>query len=61
MKKDILSYGDAFAGLKSGKPVGFCGYCGRTLTDPASVEAGIGPECAGKQAAGIPPKPRKGK
>ncbi len=26
---------------------GRCGRCGRTLTVPSSVEAGIGPECAG--------------
>lgn len=27
---------------------GSCCVCGRTLTDPESVERGIGPECAGK-------------
>ena len=26
--------------------VGKCGRCGRTLTVPASIESGIGPECA---------------
>lgn len=26
---------------------GRCGRCGRALTVPASIEAGIGPECAG--------------
>lgn len=31
-----------------GKVTGVCGCCGRTLTDPASVEAGIGPVCAKK-------------
>lgn len=30
---------------------GRCGRCGRTLTVPASVESGIGPECAAKMAA----------
>lgn len=29
-----------------GKLHGFCLICGRTLTDPKSVEAGIGPVCA---------------
>lgn len=27
---------------------GLCAVCGRTLTDPKSVERGIGPVCAGK-------------
>jgi hypothetical protein len=27
---------------------GHCGRCGRLLTVPESIEAGIGPECAGK-------------
>ncbi|HET9363953.1 MAG TPA: DUF6011 domain-containing protein [Candidatus Angelobacter sp.] len=27
---------------------GRCGRCGRTLTVPDSIRAGIGPECAGK-------------
>lgn len=30
---------------------GRCGRCGRLLTVPASIEAGIGPECAMKLAA----------
>ncbi|MCH9729159.1 MAG: hypothetical protein K0U84_05675 [Actinomycetia bacterium] len=29
---------------------GNCGFCGRKLTDPASVERGIGPECLKKLA-----------
>ncbi len=29
---------------------GKCGRCGRTLTVPASVESGIGPECARKMS-----------
>lgn len=28
---------------------GQCGRCGRKLTVPESIEAGIGPECAGKE------------
>lgn len=31
---------------KFGKDHGFCMVCGRTLTDPISVQAGIGPICA---------------
>lgn len=31
-----------------GKIYGFCVRCGRTLTDEGSIEAGIGPICAGK-------------
>ena len=31
-----------------GKQTGTCGCCGRELTDPSSIEAGIGPICAGK-------------
>jgi len=27
--------------------LGRCGKCGRPLTDPASMERGIGPYCAG--------------
>lgn len=27
--------------------MGICGKCGRALTDPESIEAGIGPICAG--------------
>jgi uncharacterized protein DUF6011 len=27
---------------------GRCGHCGRTLTHPASIDLGIGPECASK-------------
>jgi len=29
-----------------GRRFGICAYCGRTLTDPASIAAGIGPVCA---------------
>ncbi len=31
-----------------GRCTGTCGVCGRDLTDPASVERGIGPECASR-------------
>lgn len=31
-----------------GRDTGICGICGRTLTNPESVEAGVGPVCAGK-------------
>jgi hypothetical protein len=27
----------------------FCYRCGRELTDPASIKAGIGPECKAKE------------
>lgn len=33
---------------KYGKLYGCCVICGRTLTDEGSIEAGIGPICAGK-------------
>ena len=36
------------AAKKYGKLSGRCCSCGRDLTDPASIEAGIGPICAGK-------------
>jgi hypothetical protein len=35
------------ATLKYGQLTGQCGCCGRTLTDPDSIAAGIGPICAG--------------
>ncbi len=31
-----------------GKRTGRCGVCHRKLTDPVSIEAGIGPICRGK-------------
>lgn len=38
----------AEAAAHLGKQYGICMICGRTLTDPSSVEAGIGPICAAK-------------
>lgn len=34
--------------IKFGKQTGTCACCGKTLTDPKSVEAGIGPICASR-------------
>lgn len=34
------------AAIRHGRLTGSCACCGRTLTDPASIEAGIGPICA---------------
>lgn len=31
---------------------GHCGACGRPLTDPVSIETGLGPICAGREAEG---------
>lgn len=39
------------AAVKYGRESGCCCSCGRDLTDPASIEAGIGPICAGKFGA----------
>ncbi|MER9003309.1 DUF6011 domain-containing protein [Mesorhizobium sp. M0862] len=36
------------AATEYGRSTGECGCCGRELTDPASVKAGIGPICATK-------------
>ncbi len=36
------------AAVRYGRLTGACACCGRTLTDPKSVERGIGPICAGK-------------
>jgi hypothetical protein len=32
---------------------GKCGRCGRTLTVPSSIDAGIGPECAAKMEGAL--------
>jgi len=34
--------------IRYGQELGECGHCGRTLTDPESRAAGIGPICAGR-------------
>lgn len=40
--------GDVYeAAVRYGRETGKCSCCGRVLTDPASIEAGIGPICAG--------------
>jgi hypothetical protein len=36
------------AAVLYGKASGNCSICGRDLTDPESIERGIGPICAGK-------------
>lgn len=55
MNKDFSEFTSGILStLKPGKPVAVCRHCGRVLTDPKSVAAGIGPECAGKEAAGEP-------
>lgn len=36
------------AAVEYGRATGRCSVCGRTLTDPVSIEAGIGPICAEK-------------
>lgn len=43
----------SFAGVKQ---VGYCGICGRPLSNPASVAAGVGPICGGKHGrpTGLP-------
>lgn len=45
IRKDANACSTAY-GLLSGR----CGVCGRLLTDPVSIEAGIGPKCAEKRA-----------
>lgn len=42
----LESYASAY-----GRRTGRCGICGRELTDPVSIERGIGPICADKFAA----------
>lgn len=36
------------AAIRYGREFGCCSICGRTLTDPSSIEMGIGPICAAK-------------
>ncbi len=37
-----------FVAARLGDETGVCAICGKELTDPESVERGIGPVCAGK-------------
>ena len=46
--RKIESDGPKSASIRYGKEIGACGRCGRTLTDPDSIAAGIGPDCASK-------------
>lgn len=54
----VKAFGWTFAKLQQGVfpdelefwHMGRCGRCGRMLTVPSSIAAGIGPECAGKGA-----------
>ena len=43
-----ISVDPAAASRRYGRELGVCGVCGRTLTDPESRAAGIGPVCAGR-------------
>jgi hypothetical protein len=43
----IAEDGPEAAAKRFGKEIGRCGMCGRTLTNPDSIERGIGPVCAG--------------
>lgn len=45
---DALLADPSKAAVEYGHRTGSCCICGRTLTDPASIAAGIGPICAGK-------------
>lgn len=44
----VAKAGPKAASIRYGKELGSCGVCGRTLTNPESIEAGIGPVCRGK-------------
>jgi hypothetical protein len=44
----ILAVGAREASIAYGRELGVCGVCGRTLTVPESIAAGIGPVCAGR-------------
>lgn len=43
-----IAHDPAKAASNYGHQIGQCGYFGRTLTDPESIERGIGPVCAGR-------------
>lgn len=45
---ETIAANPAEAAVRYGRETGSCSCCGRTLTDPNSIEAGIGPICAGK-------------
>jgi hypothetical protein len=55
IKKRVAEFaGDPFAQMIAGARVtGNCAICGRGLTDPISLERGIGPECFGHIAPGL--------
>jgi hypothetical protein len=46
--KKIAAAGAKAAMERFGREIGACGICGRTLTDPTSIEIGIGPICRDK-------------
>lgn len=46
--KEILEMGARESAITYGREIGACSMCGRTLTDPESIAAGIGPVCAEK-------------
>lgn len=45
---DLIATNPSQVARDYGKRVGVCSCCGRELTDPASIESGIGPICATK-------------
>lgn len=47
--RKIMATGAREAMLRFGQELGSCGHCGRTLTNQASRERGIGPVCAGNK------------
>lgn len=46
--RKILAQGILESTAAYGRETGQCGQCGRTLTNPESIAAGIGPICAGR-------------
>lgn len=44
----VIAANPAEAATRYGRMTGECSCCGRELSDPSSVEAGIGPVCATK-------------
>lgn len=51
--RKIAEAGPEAASKRYGIELGHCGVCGRTLTNPDSIERGIGPVCAGKMEWGF--------